>query len=587
MINSFQNTLLMFFIASVLLVFGLIVILLKTPLVFLFKDKPGTRKIHQRAIPRAGGICIAFSFVVMVLIWHFFSFQNLPRLPVLFFHIGLIVTMGIALVGVFDDTTSFVILNRAKFLIEFLIAVEVVVLFGIQFTSINFFGIFIISNKLLLSIISIFWMIGVANAFNIIDGIDGLAGTIALISFLTTALLSFHANAPEIGILCIIISGCIIGFLYHNISPARVFLGDTGSLLLGMLLSILLLYLVSQVKSIISINTAFLIAGFPILDVTVAMLRRFLRALLDGRGFANAFRAITVADSEHMHHRLIYRGLSHTQAILIIATLSATFCITGIYINMFQEFKYPLVAYVFVVIFWFLYELNFVDRFIVYIRFMLRRKAPDPDYRIGVIDADSVLHHALIHYRQRKFSFDFISHQEVESNESISKLRLQEVNNSNKQFFISATWASDTRKFSREMINAVISDWAINATTGKQYGRDGRKKRSAKDIDFSSFKPHTAIVINCRKESELEHKMVLGRQLGNEMRCAIIMITEHLPNVDNAATKNLAKDMIFVHKPFYSPVFFKELFQLSVQWNKLGNAGNALDYSIIMKKMAV
>lgn len=587
MIHSFTSTLIAFFCITILLSFASILLLLKTPLVYFFKDKPGTRKIHQRAIPRAGGICVAIAFGAILLIWHSVPFQYFPSLPSNFFHICLIVTIGIVLVGFFDDTTSFVILNKAKFLIEFLIAVEIVVLFGIQFSSINFFGIFTISNKLLLSVISIFWMVGVANAFNIIDGIDGLAGTISLISFISTGILSFHANMPEIGILCIIIAGCILGFLYHNISPARVFLGDTGSLFFGMILSILLMYLVSQAKSPMSINTAFLIAGFPILDVAVAMTRRFLRALLDGRGLTRAFKSITIADSEHTHHRLIYRGLSHTQATLIIATLSATLCIAGIYINMFEEFKFVLVIYVLVVVFWFLYELNFIDRFIVYIRFLLRQKAPKPDYRIGVIDADSVLHHALIHFKQRKFSFDFISHQEVENNDSIRRLRLQEVKNSNKQFFISATWASDTRKFSREMINAVIGDWAINAATGKQYGTDGRKKKSAMDIDFSSFKPHTAIVINCRNANELEQKMVLGQQLGGEMRCAIIMITEHLPNIENAATKNLAKNMIFVRKPFYSPVFFKELFQLALQWNKLGSPGNALEESIIMKRMVV
>jgi UDP-GlcNAc:undecaprenyl-phosphate/decaprenyl-phosphate GlcNAc-1-phosphate transferase len=575
-----------FFCLAVLLVFDSIWLLLKTPVVFLFKDKPGTRKIHQRAIPRAGGICIAITFCAMICLWNFFSFAGFPRLSPLFLDVCLVITIGIFLVGFFDDTTSFAIRNKAKFLLEFLIAAEVVLLFGIKFTEINFFGIIIIKDTILLDAFSIFWMVGVANAFNIIDGIDGLAGTFAFISFVTVAVLAMHVQVVDVAILCVIIAGCIVGFLMHNVPPARVFLGDTGSLFLGMLLSLFLMYMVSQSKETFSIITAFLIAGFPILDVAVAIGRRFFREMLSGRGWIRSIRAITVADSEHTHHRLIYRGLNHMQATLIIATLSATLCVTAIYINLFEEFKYALVVYMLVVVFWFLYELNFFDRFIVYIRFILHQKIRKQPFKVGVVDADPILHHALIRFKQKKFSFDFISHQELESRDAIRQLRLQAVANANEQFFITATWARDTRKYSREMINSVIKDWTKNASQETaQSGNVSVKKKSVSVQPAQNNRPHTAILINCRDKAEFGPKLALGQQLLEEIQCTIIMVSDQLPDAVTLP-RHQQNEIIFIKRPFYVPVFFKELYMLARHRENRKPTGLFLENAVIMKKIA-
>jgi UDP-GlcNAc:undecaprenyl-phosphate GlcNAc-1-phosphate transferase len=586
MSNSVLLVTSLFFCLSILLVFDFIWLLLKTPLVYFFKDKPGTRKIHQRTIPRAGGICITVSFCIMLLIWKISGFNGFPHPSALFFNVCLLVTIGIFLVGFIDDTTSFVIMNKAKFLLEFLIAAEVVFLFGIHFPEINFFGLFVINNKILLIIFSIFWMVGIANALNIIDGIDGLAGTFACISFATIAVLAVHAHVADVAILCVILVGCIIGFLMHNVSPARVFLGDTGSLFLGMLLSLFLMYMVSQPKQPFSINTAFLIAGFPILDVAVAMGRRFFRAILGGRGWFQSIRAMAVADSEHTHHRLIYRGLNHTQATIIIATLSATLCVGAIHINLFEEFKYAIVVYMLVVLFWFLYELNFFDRIIVYIRFVLHQKTRKMPYRIGVIDADPILHHALIRFRQRKFSFDFMSHQELETRDAIQKLCLQPVANEDEQFFITATWASDTRKYSREMINSVIRDWTKSVVQeATQKREDSSEKEPAVDRQSSNTRPHTVMLVNCRDTAEFYFKMSLVLQLLEEMQCAIIMVTDQLPDAA-AIPKKLLRQIYFVKKPFYIPVFFKELYYLARQRENKWQSGAFPEEAVILKKIA-
>ena len=577
----------LFFFLALLLVFDFIWLLLKTPLVFFFKDKPGTRKIHQSTIPRAGGICIAITFCGMLCLWNFSSFNGFPHLSPLFLDVCLIITVGIFLVGFFDDSPSFVIRNRAKFLLEFLIAAEVVFLFGIKFSEINFFGIFFIKDKILLDVFSILWMVGVANALNIIDGIDGLAGTFSFIGFITVAILALHAQVTDVAVLCIMVAGCIVGFLMHNISPARVFLGDTGSLFLGMLLSLFLMYMVSQSKEPFSIITAFLIAGFPILDVAVAMGRRFFRAMLEGRGLIQSMRAITVADSEHTHHRLIYHGLNHTQATLIISTLTATLCLTAIYINFFEEFKYALMVYMLVVVIWFLYELNFFDRFIVYIRFILHQKAGKQPYKVGVVDADPILHHALIRFKQKKFSFDFISHQELESRDAIRQLRLQAVTGGNEQFFITATWARDTRKYSREMINSVIKDWTKNvsqeAAESKNASAKGKNVDSAQPAQ--NTRPHTAILINCRDKAEFGPKLALGQQLLEEIQCTIIMVIDQVPE-EVTLPRHQQNEIVFIKKPFYIPVFFKDLYVLARYRENRKPSGAFLEDAVIFKKIA-
>ncbi len=518
-----------FFCLAILLVFDLNWVLLRTRLVYLFKDKPGTRKIHQRTIPRAGGICIGISLCAVLCLWHFSSFPGFPRLSPLYFNVCLLVASGIFFIGVFDDTSSFSIKNRAKFLLEFVIALEIVFLFGVQFTEINIMGLFVLKNRLILSLLSILWMVGVANAFNIIDGIDGLAGTLACISFFTTALLALHAHDANIAILSLVIAGCTIGFLFHNVSPARVFLGDTGSLLLGMLLAFFLMDMVANPRVPFSINTAFLIAGIPILDVAVAMGRRFFRALLSGKGLVRSLRSITVADSEHTHHRLVYRGLSHTQATIVIGTLSATLCVAAIHINLFTEFKYALVIYMAVVVFWFLYELNFFDRFIVFAKFLIHKRSKALFHRIAVIDADPILHHALIRFRQRKFTFDFVSHQDMETRGTTGDLPLEAVSTPTEQFFITAIWAQDTRKYSKEMISSVIKEWATEETGGATPGRHkAARVRTAADLKRAQERrPFSALLINCRDANELDYKIALGRQLVKDLECAVIMMTAH------------------------------------------------------------
>ena len=232
----------------------------------------------------------------------------------------------------------------------------------------------------------------------------------------------------------------------HNMSPARVFLGDTGSLLLGMILSVLLIYLVGAHETGFSAATLFFVAGFPIIDVSVAMIRRFFRSFFADKGIYQSIRAMTVADSEHTHHRLVYRGLNHTQSVLILATFSATLCIAAILIRLFPGYKYFFEVYSAIIIVSFLYRLNYFDRFTKAIRNRIHHGNKKGLFRIGVVDA-AVFYHAMINYNQRKFSMEFISRTEINANDSILGVQLQPAMHLHDQFMISSIWPTIRGKF--------------------------------------------------------------------------------------------------------------------------------------------
>jgi hypothetical protein len=259
--------------------------------------------------------------------------------------------------------------------------------------------------------ISMLWMVGITNAANIIDGIDGLASGVLAIGFCAVAILA--ANIGEFGIvtLCLVIAGVIIGFLMHNVSPARAFLGDSGALFLGMLLSMLAIYVTVLHGSHSSFIVALLIAGFPILDVATAMIRRFAKSISNGYSFFQALGRMGLADNEHIHHRLLYSGLGHSQTSFVLHLFSATFCAAAILISRLPIYLGIMVfCYVCFIVFIVLYRLSFLDRFVrLFTPGMGKPSLPYSRSKIGVVQADNLLRHALVSYEQNMFNFEFIS----------------------------------------------------------------------------------------------------------------------------------------------------------------------------------
>jgi UDP-GlcNAc:undecaprenyl-phosphate/decaprenyl-phosphate GlcNAc-1-phosphate transferase len=163
----------------------------------------------------------------------------------------------------------------------------------------------------------VFWVLLITNAFNLIDGLDGLAAGSALISAMVIFAISLNGNNDVVAILVIALAGAVLGFLPSNFYPAKIFMGDSGSLFIGFLLSTAALTGPQNQKTTTTwteLAVPILIFGLPILDVTLAVARRFLRG-------TSLFRA----DADHIHHKLLKRGLTHDQAVIILYAVTVAF----------------------------------------------------------------------------------------------------------------------------------------------------------------------------------------------------------------------------------------------------------------------
>ncbi|HEX2613569.1 MAG TPA: MraY family glycosyltransferase, partial [Fibrobacteria bacterium] len=223
-------------VAAALLSAVLLNILSRTSLAKHFADMPGHRKVHERVVPRLGGIGIVLSFLVLITTAQTFGFWDISHrflLSVVF------TSLFILVAGAFDDTLS--LGYRSKFLLQFLLAGIVVCAFGLHFDKVSLFTADVSLGGLGM-VVSIFWMVGLMNAINLIDGIDGLAGGVAVVGFAGVAALAFGAGDSDPVAVCALLSGAVLGFLYYNFQDRRkIFLGDTGSQFLGAMLALLTL----------------------------------------------------------------------------------------------------------------------------------------------------------------------------------------------------------------------------------------------------------------------------------------------------------------------------------------------------------
>lgn len=289
-------------------------------------DEPGdARRIHLVAQPRWGGIAVFLGFAVA-------SLLTVPSIGSnRHFQALLLGGLIILAVGAFDDRRE---LSPWHKLFWQVVVAVLVVAFGvgihfitnpagglIQFdqATVSLFG---HSISLLTDLLTIFWIVAVINTVNFLDGLDGLATGIGAIAALVIAALSLspHVGQTDTAILALALGGAALGFLPYNFNPARIFLGDSGSMFLGFALA--LLAIVSGGK----IATAVLVLGFPLLDLVWAVVRRSARGV-------SPFRA----DRFHLHHRLIETGLSQRRAVLLLYALSLSYGILAVFASSTQK----------------------------------------------------------------------------------------------------------------------------------------------------------------------------------------------------------------------------------------------------------
>ena len=283
------------------------------------KDK---RRMHHHAMPKFGGPAVILGFLVSVI--YLLIIMNIEGSIDLFSSekyitklLGILLgILIIAITGIADDIKTIKPLTK---LAGQMLSAIVVVYFGVRIEHISIPFItetLKISNTALSSFITVVWIVGITNAINLTDGLDGLSSGITLISCISL-LIIFALNAsPMIAIILITaLIGALLGFLPFNFAPAKTFIGDTGSNFLGFMLAIISILGVAKTYTLAVIVLPVIVLGLPILDVVFAIIRRLVKG--------KSIKAIFQADKGHLHHKLVAKGFSQKQAVLILYGVSA------------------------------------------------------------------------------------------------------------------------------------------------------------------------------------------------------------------------------------------------------------------------
>ena len=271
-------------------------------------DKPNERKVHTKIMPRMGGLAIYLSFFAVLFLSHEMTMQ----------HIGLL-TGGtvLVLVGIIDDKTDM----PAKIkLLGQIFAACIVVVAGVR---VEFMTNFILGGVFPLYIFSVpftvLWIVAITNAVNLIDGLDGLAAGTSIIAAATMAISGYATGQTEMASMALILIGASLGFLKYNFHPAKIFMGDTGSMFLGYNLSVLAIMGFTKSFTVLSLVTPILVLAIPILDTLFAIIRRKMNN-----------KPIFKPDKNHLHHCLLNYGFSHRNTVLIIYAVSAVLALCGL-----------------------------------------------------------------------------------------------------------------------------------------------------------------------------------------------------------------------------------------------------------------
>lgn len=281
---------------------------------------PGSdRHVHTRPTPRLGGVAIFLSLWCTVLLaWvaeHLGAHG--PLIPQLTLKILEPATI-VFLLGLIDDFRG--LSAYLKFAVQ---AGAAVLLFcnGFGISRLSLLAGYPHLGWLVALPLTILWVLWITNAFNLIDGLDGLAAGSALFSTVVIAVVAILLHSDAILFLTLALAGAVAGFLRYNFNPASIFLGDCGSLLIGFLLSAIAIAGSQKAPTIVAVAIPIVSLGLPILDVSVALARRFLSC-----------KSLFDADREHIHHKLLGRGISHRQAVLLLYGVSACFGLLSLFL---------------------------------------------------------------------------------------------------------------------------------------------------------------------------------------------------------------------------------------------------------------
>lgn len=289
-------------------------------------DVPNDRRVNKKPIPRLGGIAVIGGFLVSIIFLMIttslegkidFGSDNL-NIKLIGFLIGLLILGIICLI---DDIKG---LKAVVKLVGQLVAAFIVVRCGIIIDSFKLFGDNMVANEIFNNIVTIVWIVTITNAINLIDGLDGLSSGICLIACVSLIIVfAMNESSPMISILlATALAGAITGFLPYNVHPAKTFIGDVGSNFMGFAIGVISIIGVAKTYTAIVILAPIIILGLPILDTVWAVIRRAIKT--------KSIKGIFKADKGHIHHRLMQKGFTQKQSVLILYIIAVTFGMVAI-----------------------------------------------------------------------------------------------------------------------------------------------------------------------------------------------------------------------------------------------------------------
>lgn len=282
-------------------------------------DQPDQRKVHSGKMPRLGGMSIFLAFIFSMIILQKYSGP----------YLGIILGASIVfLVGLLDDIFQ---LSAGVKLLGQSLAAAVAIYFGVMvhFVTNPFDGLMALGY---FSIpLTFLWIVGISNAINLIDGLDGLAAGVSAIAAVTMGVVSLLQGQVEVALVAFLLLASILGFLPYNFNPARTFMGDCGSNLLGFILGCLAILGTAKSATLISLLLPIVILGIPIFDTFFAIIRRI-----------NKRTPIFKPDKDHLHHCLLAMGMSHRNCVLVIYGISGFFGLVAIFFSFITSPKASL-----------------------------------------------------------------------------------------------------------------------------------------------------------------------------------------------------------------------------------------------------
>lgn len=271
------------------------------------------RDVHGSPIPRAGGIAIWLTFLAVVVPYvlceRFLDHSAGFGLYTMFAILAPASLMFI--LGLLDDLHP--VSPRIKFSVQ-IVAGLLLFYGGVRIWFFPMLAGYRELHGVLSAVLTVFWVLLISNAFNLIDGLDGLSAGSALFSTLVVFVVSLLSGNGFISIVTAALAGAILGFLRYNFNPATIFLGDSGSLFLGFVLSAVSLAGAQKGTTVVAVAIPIVAFGLPLLDTALSIVRRYLSG-----------QPLFLADCEHIHHRLLKRGFSHKQAVVLLYCVSALF----------------------------------------------------------------------------------------------------------------------------------------------------------------------------------------------------------------------------------------------------------------------